>query len=134
MTDDQRRDIVRHWWMKAEESLASAKRECSAGSYSFSVNRLYYSCFYAVSAILLERKFSFRKHVAVRSTLHKEFIRTGVLDTVWGKLYDQLFEDRQMGDYLPLKAFSREYVESQIERCAEFLNVVRPLVQSLEKK
>ena len=131
MTEEQRRDIVRHWWMKAEESLNSAKREYGAGSHSFSINRVYYCCFYAVSAALLDRRLSFKKHVAVRTAFHKEFIKNGTLDVAWGKFYDQLFEDRQMGDYLPLKTFTAEYVESQIERCAEFLKAVRPFVQSL---
>ena len=46
---------VKYWWEKAEESLESAERELHVGSLTFAVNRLYYSLFYAVSAMLLSR-------------------------------------------------------------------------------
>lgn len=133
-SEEQRVKAVRYWWSKAEESLASAQREFAAGSYSFAINRLYYAAFYAVSAALLERQLSFKKHSGVRATFHQQFIRTGLLDTAWGKFYDQLFEDRQEGDYVALVSFDREYVQSQLSRCQQFLEVLRPLVSSLTQR
>ncbi len=38
--EEQRANVVRYWWAKAEESLASAQREFAAGAYTFAVNRL----------------------------------------------------------------------------------------------
>lgn len=128
----QRIEVVRYWWSKSEESLASAQREFEASSYSFAVNRLYYSVFYAVSSALLERRLTFKKHTGVRATFHKEFIKTGLLDIKWGKLYDQLFEDRQEGDYLAMVSFDREYVETQLNRSIQFLNELRPLISALK--
>lgn len=100
--EEQRTNVVRYWWSKAEESLASAQREFAAGSFTFAVNRLYYAAFYGVCAALLERRKSFRKHSGVRAAFHREFIRAGLLDVKWGKLYDHFFEDRQEGDYMAL--------------------------------
>lgn len=133
-TEEQRAEVVRYWWSKAEESLASAQRELEAGAYTFAMNRLYYAAFYAVSAALLERQLSFVKHTGVRATFHREFIKTGLLDMNWGKFYDQLFEDRQEGDYVALIAFDQEYVEAQLVRCTQFLDELRPLLSSLQKK
>lgn len=130
-TEEQRAEVVRYWWSKSEDSLASARRELEAQAYDFAINRLYYAAFYAVSAALLERRLSFRKHTGVRATFHREFIKTGLLDVEWGKLYDQLFEDRQEGDYVALIAFDREYVETQLTRCTQFLNELSPLICSL---
>ncbi|MCL4514178.1 MAG: HEPN domain-containing protein [Firmicutes bacterium] len=75
--EEQREEVVRYWWSKAGESLASARREFEARSYDFAINRLYYAAFYAVSAALLERRLSFKKHSGVRATFHQEFIKTG---------------------------------------------------------
>ncbi len=133
-TDERRIEVVRYWCSKSEDSLASARRELEAQSYDFAVNRLYYATFYAVSAALLERQLSFKKHTGVRATFHREFIKTGLLDVKWGKLYDQLFEDRQEGDYVALIAFDREYVEAQLTRCTQFLNELRPLISSLSEE
>ena len=78
--EEQRANVMRYWWAKAEESLASAQREFAAGAYTFAVNRLYYAAFYGVCAALLERRQSFRKHSGVRAAFHREFIRTRLLD------------------------------------------------------
>lgn len=110
----------------AEESLASARRELDAGACSFAVNRLYYSAFYGVSAALFERHLHSSKHSGVRAFFHREFIKTGLLEVQWGKLYDRLFEDRQEGDYIAMTLFEPEYVEAQWGLCQQFLATLRP--------
>lgn len=128
MTSEPRSDVIRYWWSKAEESLSSPRREFVAGSYLFAVNRLYYAAFYGVSAALLDRRLSFKKHSGVRAAFHRGFIRSGHLDAEWGRFYDRVYEDRQEGDYVALVSFDREYVESQLDRCAKFLSMLRPLL------
>jgi len=49
--EEQRANVVRYWWPKAEESLPSAQREFTAGAYTFAVNR-----YAGVRAALLERR------------------------------------------------------------------------------
>lgn len=131
ITKEKRSHMVRYWWSKAEESLASAKREFEAGSFSFTMNRLYYAAFYGVSALLMEHDLSFKKHSGVRAAFHKQFTKTGILEPEWGRLYDQLFEDRQEGDYVTFISFEPDYVKSQLTRCAQFLDKLRPLVASV---
>lgn len=130
---ERRSEIVRYWWSKAEESLASAKREFEAGAYSITMNRLYYSAFYGVCAALFERGLSFRKHSGVRSALHREFVRTGLLEPKYGKLYDQLFEDRQEGDYIVFVTFEPDYADQQLKNAVEFLGELRSLIQVISE-
>ena len=134
MNDEQQRgDVVRYWWDKAQKCIASAEREREAGALGFAVNRLYYAAFYAVSAALFERRLAFRKHAGVRSTFHREFVKARLLDAAWGKLYDQLFDDRQEGDYVALVEFDEDYVDGQLSRCRQFLQELRPLISSLSE-
>jgi uncharacterized protein (UPF0332 family) len=84
--NEQRIVMVRYWWNKAEECMASAHREWKANSLSYAMNRLYYASFYAVCAALLERELTFKKHSGVRAAFHRQFIKTGLLDIKWGKL------------------------------------------------
>jgi uncharacterized protein (UPF0332 family) len=131
MTNDEKRsEVVRYWLEKAEESMASARREFEAGSLAFAMNRLYYSAFYAVSSLLMARHLSFKKHSGVRAAFHQRFIKTGTLERKWGRLYDQLFEDRQEGDYVVFISFDLDYVKTQLNQCAQFLEHVRPLISS----
>jgi len=129
--EEKRVEVIRYWWSMAEESHASAQREFDAEAYVFAVNRLYYAAFYGVSAALLEREQSFKKHTGVRAAFHREFIKTGLLAVTWGKFYDQLFEDRQEGDYIALMAFDKDYVAPRLDRCRQFLDAIRPLMSCL---
>lgn len=125
---ETRSAVIGYWFEKAEESLASAQREFEAGSLAFAMNRLYYAAFYAVSALLMAHKLSFKKHSGVRAAFHQQFIKTGLLERKWGRLYDQLFEDRQEGDYVVFISFESAYVETQLKECAQFLEYLRPLI------
>lgn len=129
--EEQRKQMVAYWWKKAELSLEAAEREFIAGAYDFVINRVYYAAFYAVSAALLERRLSFKKHSGVRANFHKEFIKKGLLEVKWGKFYDHVFEDRQESDYTAFVEFEKEYVEEQLNNCKEFLNKIKSLITSL---
>jgi uncharacterized protein len=120
--------LVQYWWSKAEESLYSAMREFKAESYNFAMNRIYYSAFYGVRSLFFKKGLSFKKHSGVRSAFHREFIKTGLVEIKYGKFYDQLFEDRQEGDYIAFVSFEPDYVEYQLKRSAEFLDILRPMI------
>ena len=123
-----RDEAVRYWWSKAGECLASAEREALAGSLTFSVNRLYYAAFYAVSAVLLHGGQSFTKHTGVRAAFHGQMVKPRLVDAKWGKLYDHLFEDRQEGDYIALVSFDVDYVQEALSEVREFLMVLKVLI------
>jgi uncharacterized protein (UPF0332 family) len=122
-------EAVRYWWDKAFESLNAARRELAAGAYGFAVNRAYYALFYAVSALLLEEGRRFKRHSGVRAAFNREIVKPGRLDRKHGELYNQLFRDRQEGDYVEFARFDAEYVKEQIDACEEFLVDLRPLLE-----
>lgn len=126
--DDHYHEMVGYWWAKAQDCLESAEREYAAGAFSFVMNRLYYAAFYSVCASLLERRQSFKKHSGVRAAFHRQFIKTGLIDTKWGRFYDQLFEDRQEGDYVVFVSFESDYVRFQLKQCANFLDALRSII------
>jgi hypothetical protein len=129
--ENTKAEAVRYWWEKALESLETAQRELDAGDYAFAINRAYYALFYAVSALLLEEGRRFGKHSSVRAAFNREIIKPGRLSREHGKLYNQLFRDRQEGDYIAFTKFDAAYVQEKIEGCEKFLADLRPLIKSL---
>jgi uncharacterized protein len=123
--------VVHYWWEKALESLQAAHRELEAGAYSFAVNRAYYALFYAVSALLFEEGRRFTKHSGVRAVFNKDIIKPGRLPRKDGEVYNQLFRDRQEGDYIEFTKFDAQYVQEKLDACEEFLAHLRPLIKSL---
>ncbi len=122
-------EVVRYWKEKAEDSLDAAKDELKAGRLSFSVNRIYYTCFYVVSALLLNKGLKFKKHSGVRAAFHQHFVKLGLISRENGQLYDELFEARQRGDYLELVKFEEQQVEEWFKRSEQFLKAVSLLIK-----
>ena len=71
-------DTLIHYRLeRAQESLDEARLLADAGRWNTCVNRLYYSCFYAVSALLVRDGLSSSRHTGVRSLLNRHYVRTG---------------------------------------------------------
>lgn len=128
--EEYRKDIVHYWLEKAKESLDAARDEMRAGRLSFSVNRLYYACFYVVSAILFKEGFQFKKHSGVRAAFHKHFVKSERVGRIQGQLYDELFEARQRGDYMELIHFQKEQIEEWLQRAKQFVEDIASLIEN----
>jgi len=120
--------IAKHWLEKAFEAESSARLEFEAGHFGFAVNRLYYAVFYAVSAALASENREYGRHSAVRAAFNRDFVNTGKVSVAFGKLYNQLFDDRQEADYAPLRVFEKKDVADRQEQVAAFLEHFRKLI------
>ena len=127
---EARQTLIAIWLEKAKESLASAELELNAGHTNFAVNRLYYSCFYAVTALLLRDGKQFARHSAVISEFGRVYIKPGRIDLKWHKFFQKLFDDRQEGDYIPTATFDAPEVSARLEQACEFIDLVRGLVDA----
>lgn len=70
---------VRYRTSRAAETMQVAKLVLENGHLPDAVNRLYYACFYAVSALLFMDGLSASKHFGVQSMFQREWINTGRL-------------------------------------------------------
>ena len=102
---EERETLVRYRMERARETLVEADLMAQAGHWNACVNRLYYACLYAATALLLRHNLSATRHAGVRSLLNRHFVRTGTISTGLGMLYGDLFESRQQGDYRDLVRF-----------------------------
>ena len=86
--------LIRYRLERAQESLADARLLADAESWNTCVNRLYYSYFYAVSALLARDGLASPRHTGVRSLFNQHYVRTGVVPRELARLYNDLFERR----------------------------------------
>jgi len=121
------REIVVYWLEKAEQDLASAKENLSAGRLQNSVRDAYFACFHSFSAVLIKAGKTFRKHSEVRAILHRDYVKGKKLAMEWGKHYDWLFDNRQKADYRPLVDFDVDQVRDIIEKSEGFLRVMKAM-------
>jgi len=118
---DARQRLITLWLQKADDALASAELELSQGHTSFAVNRLYYACFYSVTALLLQDKKQFARHSALKSEFVKTYIKSGRIGAKWNKFYQKLFDDRQEGDYIPTVVFEASEISIKLQQANEFI-------------
>jgi uncharacterized protein (UPF0332 family) len=102
-----------------------------AGHFNSYVNRLYYACFYAVSALLLTRDLSTSKHGYLRSLMHREFVKTGLIPKELGGHFDLLFDSRLKGDYSDFTVFKIDDISDWLERTQEFVRHSEELISKL---
>ena len=121
---DETRTLAGYRLDRAREALEEAELLFSQGHTNAYVSRLYYGCFYAVSALLLLEGHSPSKHSGVRALFHQGFVRTGVFAKGLGRFYDRLFDNRQKADYADLVIFDAADVSPWLPEARDFVEVV----------
>ncbi len=130
MTDSEI-TLIRYRMDRSKEALSAAELMYEKGHYNDAVNRLYYSCFYAVIALLAIEGLQPSKHTAARSFLNKNWIKTGRLSKETGFLYNTLFDRREKGDYGDYFRFQKEDVADWLKRVEK---AVKEIFQVIEKQ
>jgi len=120
-------DYIAYRLTKATEALGDAKLLAANDSWNACMNRLYYACFYAVSALLLKNGISTQTHNGVKTKFNLHFIKPGKLGKDFGTLYTDLMESRHKGDYGDLFDFEKENVEPLISPAENFIAVITNL-------
>ena len=94
------------------------------------INRLYYACFYAVSAILIKDGLFSSKHTGVRSLFNRHYVKTGKIPKELAQIYNDLFERRQKGDYIDFVRFEESQVRPWISRAEKFVEYLASIVEN----
>jgi uncharacterized protein len=121
-------DYINFRIKRAEESYHDAKYLIEKGSWNAAINRLYYSCFYAVLALLIKHDSESKSHKGVRVLLGQKYIKTGIIPKEFGQIYSDLFDFRLKGDYGDLFNFDAERVVPFVPKVEKFLEIVKTLI------
>ena len=122
-------DLVQYRLERAFETFEDAQLLSNAKRWKSCVNRLYYSCFYAVSALLAQNQLASSKHTGVLSLFNIHFVKTGKISQETAEIYNDLFDNRQEGDYTDFVKFSEEQVRPQISKTDSFIKTIANLIR-----
>ena len=118
-------DYIMYRINRAEESYDEAILLSNKKHWNTATNRLYYSCFYAVIALLLKNDINTNTHVGAINQFGLHFIKTGKIEDKFGSLYSKLFDYRQKGDYGDMYDFTEEIVAPLLEKVPDFINEIK---------
>ncbi len=125
MKPEDKDSLISYRMQRAEESLKAAEIMYDKKMLVFAMNRIYYSLFYAVQAVLILKDVSFSKHGQVKAFFNREFVKSGIIPVSLGRIYNKAFEYRQKFDYVDFAEPDESLVKSYLKDAAVFLDAIK---------
>ena len=94
--------------------------------WNTAVNRVYYACFYAVTALLHNYDLDTKTHSGTQNVFGLHFVKTGIISKELSKFYSTLFGMRQNADYED----EYEYEEKDV---LELIQPANDLIAAIEE-
>lgn len=126
-------DLVAYISYRQEKSQEAYDNACLLAdnkAWNAAINRLYYSCFYVVTALLLKNSIKAQTHTGVKSEFAKNFVKEGIVNKEDFHVYSDLMDWRQKGDYGDMFDFDEETVMGLLPLVKHFLQVINGLIDN----
>lgn len=125
MKPEERQALAEYRIHRARETFNEVSIHIENELWTTAVNRLYYACYYAVIALLIDKEIQPQTHMGVRQMFGLHFVKTGIVDNVTGKFFSDIYDLRQTGDY-------DDYIEFDQEDVLDLLNSANDLITIAE--
>lgn len=128
MNEQEKAELINYRINRAEESLKEVQLLIENKLWTFSINRIYYSCYYAVSALMLKHNIETKTHSGIRQMFGLHFVKTSKIPMDLGKFYSDIFEMRQSGDYDDYIEFTEEEVQDALKSAEELILNIKSIL------
>lgn len=125
MNEKDRHDLINYRITKARETFDEVSLHIKNELWNTAVNRLYYACYYAVIALLIEKEITALTHAGVRQMFGLHIVKTGIIKKDLGKFYSDIFDMRQTGDY-------EDYFDYRKEDVLDLITPANALITKIE--
>jgi uncharacterized protein (UPF0332 family) len=133
LNKEEKKALINYRLERSNESLKAANLMMENDMYIPAMNRIYYSMFYAVQALLILNESTFSKHGQVKGFFNKEYIKTGVFPKEFGKLFNTVFEYRQKFDYVDLIIPEKELISDYISKANSFIDKISDFIKDQQQ-
>lgn len=123
-----KKDLVNYRLLRARDTFEDAQILAERNKWNSTINRLYYSAYYAVIALLLDSDLNPTTHNGAKSNFSEYFILTNKIPKEFGKTYSQLFTWRQKGDYDDLFDFDKEKVMPYFKPVNDLIDLIEKTI------
>ncbi len=124
MTQYKEEDYINYRIERAKETILEVQTHIENKFWNTAINRMYYACFYAVSALLFKHNIDVASHAGIRNKFGEVFVKTGIINREIAKHYTDLFEKRQKGDYNDFFDYDEETVLRLFPKSQQFIDII----------
>ena len=122
--------MSRYRLQRADEDLASAKRNLKDADFRTAINRSYYAIFHALRSVLALDEFDSKKHSGIISEFRKRYVKTGLFDVSISDMIGDAFKIRNESDYSDMYIVSKEETYRQVENADIVISAIRDYLKS----
>ena len=106
---------------RSQEDMETAKELLNLGRYRAAVNRSYYAILGATAALLLTEKIERSKHSGIEAAYIQYFIKTGIFEKEYGRIFDYVRKKREESDYSAKTTIDKETAERVVSDANKYL-------------
>ena len=130
LTEIDRQEVVKYRLKKAQDTFAQVPVLMENKFFITAANRLYYACFYAVTALLIADGYKTHTHGGVKTLLGLHYIMKNKIEKSYSKTYARLFNLRQSGDYEDLFDIDESDIIPLLEPAEQFIKTIENLINN----
>jgi len=130
LTDEERKSVVQFRMEKAKNTFSEIVLLTNNALWHTAANRLYYACYYAVTALLIQNGIEAKTHHGVINQFGLHFVKTNIFSQQEGGLFQDIFELRQEGDYTDWIIVTEEDIVPLVEPAKDFIDKIEQLVST----
>jgi len=119
--EEETRTLIKVRLEGSQEDLETAKELLNLKRYRAAVNRAYYAVFGVTNAVLLIQKIERSKHSGVEAAFIQYFVKTGVIEVEYGKIFDYIRKKREASDYSIKLKIDEETAEKVVREAEKFI-------------
>lgn len=132
LSDEERKAVVGLEYEKSTDTFSKIDILAEQGMWDIVANRLYYSAFHAVLALLINDGHKTSTHRGTSALLGMHYVKTGILTPEEGRMFSRLQTMRDEADYNCAYKASEEDVKPYISQVGDFIAKIKTLLTALK--
>ena len=121
-------DYIKYRFERSDELFRDAQLLAENKRWRSCINRLYYSSFHLINALLSLDGIVTKSHDGLKTKFLQLYIKTEMVDVDFGKLYSRMIDWRQESDYSVYVDFEESDVLPLIEKVASFNKILIEII------
>jgi uncharacterized protein (UPF0332 family) len=128
MTPKENEELIKYRFEKAKVTFAEAELQLKNELWNVAVNRLYYACYYAVSALLAGKEIYTRTDSDNKQMFSLHFLTTGIISEAFGDFYIELFRMKESSEFEDYCDYAEEDVVPLFAPAKDLINAIEQIL------
>lgn len=129
LNEEEKKILISIRLTKSDDAMKDVELLLNNNRWGLLANRLYYSAYYVVSALLIAYGYTAKTHNGINQIFNRFFGQTKIIDLSLTRHYSRLLNLRITGDYSDNYEIQKEDVLPVVEPTKELIKIVSILAK-----